>query len=153
MMKKGFSDMDMILKYASCAFATVLTWFTWMVGGWDAVLGVMFVAMGLDYITGVSCAALGCSPKTTDGTFRSSVAFIGLTKKLLMLVIVALAVLVDRLLGTQGICRLAAIGFYSANEGLSIIENCSRMGVPFPQSLLEMLKKLRSRYNDDSLDE
>ena len=84
--------------------------------------------------------------------FASSAAFAGLTKKLLMLVIVALAVLVDRLLGTQGICRMAAIGFYAANEGLSIIENCSRLGVPFPQSLMKALERLRQQHDDSDLD-
>lgn len=144
--------METIWKYLSCALATLITWLTWLVGGWDAVLGVMFVTMGLDYITGVICAAMGRSTKTTDGRFRSSAAFLGLTKKLLMLIIVALAVLVDRLIGTSGVCRMAAIGFYAANEGLSIIENCSRMGVPFPQSMMQLLEKLRNRYNDDDLD-
>lgn len=144
--------MDHVWKYLSCALATLLTWLTWLVGGWDAVLGVMFVAMALDYVTGVICAIMGRSVKTEDGTFRSSAAFLGLTKKLLMLVIVALAVLVDRLIGTEGICRLAAIGFYAVNEGLSIMENCKRMGVPFPQSILQLLEKLRSRYNDNDLD-
>lgn len=144
--------METILKYLSGALATLLTWLAWLVGGWDAVLGVMFVAMGLDYMTGVACAAMGRSIKSVDGCFHSSTAFIGLTRKLLMLVIVALAVLVDRLLGTAGVCRMAAIGFYSANEGLSIIENCSRMGVPFPISLLQLLEKLRTHYNDENLD-
>lgn len=144
--------METIWKYLSCALATLITWLTWLVGGWDAVLGVMFVTMGLDYITGVVCAAMGRSAKTADGHFRSSAAFLGLTKKLLMLIIVALAVLVDRLIGTSGVCRMAAIGFYAANEGLSIIENCSRMGVPFPQSMMQLLEKLRNHFNDDDLD-
>lgn len=145
--------MDNVWKYLGGALATLLTWLTWLVGGWDAVLGVMFATMGLDYVTGVICAAMGRSTKTEDGAFRSSAAFLGLTKKLLMLVIVALAVLVDRLIGTEGICRVAAIGFYAVNEGLSIIENCSRMGVPFPQSLIALLEKLRARYNDNDLNE
>ena len=88
--------MDTFWKTLRFAGATALTWLSWLVGGWDAALGVMFVAMGLDYITGVATAALGRSAKTADGSFASSAAFAGLTKKLLMLVIVALAVLVDR---------------------------------------------------------
>ncbi|MBQ8655302.1 MAG: phage holin family protein [Clostridia bacterium] len=144
--------MESFWKYLNAALGTLLTWLSWLVGGWDAVLGVMFVAMGLDYITGVACAVMGRSPKTPGGGVCSSVAFAGLTRKLLMLVIVALAVLVDRLLGSQGVCRMAAIGFYAANEGLSIIENCSAMGVPFPQSLLDVLENIRSRASDDDLE-
>ncbi|MGN0777820.1 MAG: holin family protein [Aristaeellaceae bacterium] len=144
--------MSTFWKTLNGAGATLLTWLSWLVGGWDAVLGVMFVAMGLDYITGVATAALGRSGKTADGKFASSAAFAGLTKKLLMLVIVALAVLVDRLLGTQGICRMAAIGFYAANEGLSIIENCSRIGVPFPQGLMRALERLRQQHDDTDIE-
>jgi len=43
------------------------------------------------------------------------------------------------------VCRIAAIGFYVANEGMSIIENASAMGVPFPPGLLDMLKRLRDK--------
>lgn len=144
--------MENLWKTLAGAGATILTWLTWLVGGWDAALGVMFVAMGLDYVTGVATAAMGRSLKTASGHFRSGVAFMGLTKKLLMVVIVALATLLDRLLMTQGVCRMAAIGFYAANEGLSIIENCTLMGVPFPQSLMDMLEKLRARHNDNDFE-
>ncbi len=137
--------MDNVWRWICAAGGTVLTWLAYLLGGWDAALSIMFMAMGLDYFTGILCALMGHSSKTPSGRFLSSVAYRGLTKKLMMLVIVAVATMVDRLVGTDGVCRLAAIGFYVANEGMSVIENASAMGVPFPKGLLDTLERLRKR--------
>jgi len=137
--------MDSIFKWLLGALGTVGTWCAYLLGGWDSALTIMFVVMGLDYATGIIVALMKRSSKTPDGGFQSSVAFAGITKKLLMLIIVAVAVAVDRLMGTDGICRLATIGFYSANEGMSIIENASKIGVPFPSSLLVFLDRIRKK--------
>ena len=145
--------MDKLSRFVRGLGATLLTWMMWLLGGWDAALTLMFTAMGLDYCTGVLTALLKRSNKTADGGFRSSAAFLGLTKKLLMLVIVALGTLVDRLTGAQGVCRLAAIGFYTANEGMSIIENAQALGVPFPRGLLALLERLRSRHDSGDADD
>ena len=140
--------MDAVWKWICAAVGTLGTWIAYLLGGWDGALGIMFIAMGLDYFTGILCALLGKSPKTENGHFLSSVAYAGLTKKMMMLVIVMVATLVDRLIGTNGVCRIAAIGFYVANEGMSIIENASAMGVPFPKGLLDTLERLRKRSGE-----
>ncbi len=59
--------------------------------------------------------------------------------------LVMLAAALDRLLGTQGVSRLAVIGFYAANEGLSIVENAALLGLPFPRGVLMMLEKMRDQ--------
>ena len=137
--------MDSVWRWICAAVGTLGAWLAYLLGGWDVALGIMFLAMALDYLTGILVALMGKSTKTETGTFRSSVAFAGLTKKMMMLVIVMVATMLDRLVGTDGVCRIAAIGFYVANEGMSIIENASAMGVPFPQGLLDMLKRLRDK--------
>ena len=142
--------MNAVIKWILGALGTVGTWCAYLLGGWDSALTIMFIVMGLDYATGIIVALMKRSNKTEDGGFKSSVAFAGITKKLLMLIIVAVAVAVDRLMGTDGICRLATIGFYSANEGMSIIENASKIGVPFPASLLEFLERIRKK-NDGGI--
>ena len=140
--------MDHFWRWMCAAIATLGAWLAYALGGWDAALGAMFGAMGMDYITGILVALMGKSSKTSNGKFKSSVAFAGLTKKLLMLIVVAMATLVDRLIGTNGVARFAAIGFYVANEGMSVIENVNGMGVPFPQGLLDTLERLRQRSNN-----
>ena len=116
-----------------------------LLGGWDAMLAVMFTAMGLDYAAGLLTALAHRSRKADNGAYSPAAAFAGLTRKLLMLAVVAVAVLVDRLLGTDGLCRSAAIGFYTANEGFSILNSAVRLGVPMPGVLTDALEKLRQR--------
>lgn len=139
--------MDNVMKWIWGALGTAGSWGAYLLGGWDAAVSLMFIVMGLDYLTGIIVAIMGKSDKTESGHFRSNVAFVGITKKLLMLVIVAVAVAVDKLMGTDGICRLATIGFYAANEAMSIIENASKIGVPFPASLLDFLRRIRDKNN------
>ena len=121
----------------------------YLVGGWDTALGIMFIFMGVDYVTGVLGAFRGRSDKTAGGGFSSREAFLGITRKMIMLLIVMLSVALDRLLSTQGVCRIAAIGFYVANEGMSIVENAALLGVPFPKALLRVLESLREKDQDD----
>jgi toxin secretion/phage lysis holin len=54
---------------------------------------------------------------------------------------VALAHFVDTVMGTTQVCTLA-IFFYIANEGLSIVENAAKAGVPIPDFIKETLEQL-----------
>jgi len=120
-------------------------WLCKLLGGWDGMLACMFIMMALDYLTGILVAFTGKSLKTESGAFKSSVAFTGLMKKLTMLIVVAVAVVLDNLMASDGVCRTAAIGFFVANEGLSIIENAGVLGVPIPAVIVKMLDVLRQK--------
>ena len=37
------------------------------------------------------------------------------------------------------------IGFYIANEGISILENAGNIGLPLPKKLIEVLQQLKSK--------
>ncbi len=124
---------------------TALAAVLYLVGGWDTAIGMMFLLMGLDLTTGVMTAFQQKSAHTQGGGFLSRTFFLGLTRKLTTILMIMLAAALDRALGTQGICRLAAIGFYTANEGLSIVENAALLGVPFPKGLLDALERMRER--------
>lgn len=109
-------------------------------GGWTMLLTVMTAMMAIDYISGVMVAALGKSQKTVHGGLSSKVGAQGLARKGLMLMIVLVASLVDRAMGSgHSMCRDAVCWFYIANEGLSLLENMSLAGVPFPDKLKELL--------------
>ena len=115
-------------------------------GGWDAALGLMFLLMALDVLSGVIVAGMRRSSRTVGGGFLSSAFFLGLTRKLLMVLLVILGTALDGLLGTQ-ICRVSIIGFYAANEAFSVIENAAVMGVPFPKGVLQVLERYRERMD------
>ena len=137
--------MNHLLKGAWSALGTLAAWLCWALGGWDLALGMMFLIMGLDLLTGLLCSFAGKSQKSPGGGFLSGAFFQGLSRKLMMLALVMLATALDRLLDSQGVSRLAVIGFYAAHEGLSIVENAALLGLPFPRSVLAVMEKLRDR--------
>lgn len=120
----------------------LVAWVTQLLGGWDGALGLMFLLMGLDLVTGVAVSLLMKSGHSQGGGFHSRELFLGLTRKLLMVLLVMLATALDGLLGAS-LCRLTVIGFYGANEALSIVENAALLGVPFPRGLLKALERFR----------
>ncbi len=141
--------MDKVMKAAAGVFFSAVTALVQLLGGWDAALSVMFLMMALDVVSGLATAVMLKSGKTAGGAFRSGAMFRGLTKKLMMLLMVMLAHALDTLLGT-GMCRVTVIGFYAANEALSVVENAAVAGVPFPAGLLKMLERYREKLNDDA---
>ena len=62
------------------------------------------------------------------------------------LILVALAHLVGTYLNFD--VRSWVIGYYIANEGISVIENTGRMGVPYPDKLMQILKQLKKGDDD-----
>lgn len=118
--------------------AVIATFFTYLFGGWDAAIGVLIVLMVLDYITGVLNGYL-------TKTLNSEVGFKGLLKKFLILVVMIIAVMLDRLMNTgDWIFRTLVCYFYIANEGISLLENISLMGVPIPDKIKDALEQLNN---------
>ena len=116
--------------------ATLLTTFVYLFGGIDVAMTCLLVAIVLDYISGVMKAYI-------TKQLSSQTGFRGIVKKVAILVIVMLAVLVDRATGETGAIRTLVIYYFVAHEGLSIIENLSQAGVPIPQSIKKALKALK----------
>ena len=50
---------------------------------------------------------------------------------------------VTHVTGINGLRDIAVL-FYIENEGLSILENSGRMGVPLSEKLIEVLKQLKN---------
>lgn len=115
-------------------------------GEWNALLTILAVCMVLDYISGLIVAALGKSSKTEGGGIDSKAGFIGLAKKALIMLIVLLATVLDKALGTDRmVFQTAAACYYIANEGISITENAGKIGVPVPSALKRALEQLRDK--------
>ena len=124
----------------------VLSFFT----GMPPIIWVLVAVMTLDYVTGIICGFMGKSPKTPTGGLSSGAAFQGLMKKILVLIVVGLAALVDHAVAVSAGIEMAAVTgacslWFVASEGLSIIENAAAMGVPIPQVLLKALEIMRSK--------
>jgi toxin secretion/phage lysis holin len=131
---------DKLWDKAVCLMAAAGGGIAGAFGGWDTLLAVLTGMMTADYISGLAVAAMGRSLKTEYGGLSSKVGAMGLAKKGLMLLCVLVAAMLDRAMGAdQAVCRDAVCWFYVANEGLSLLENLSLAGVPFPKKLKQLL--------------
>ena len=116
--------------------SVVATTFIWLVGGFDVALSCLLVAIVIDYISGLIKAY-------ETKTLSSAIGFRGILKKVAILLIVMLAVLVDRITIDNGGIRTLVIYYFVANEGLSILENLAQAGLPIPKSLKNALKVIK----------
>lgn len=137
---------------------TILAWIggviTAFLGGWDSAIEVLLIMMAIDILTGLTVAMVFRNSKnSTGGSASSRACFKGLLRKVLILVCVGVAVLIDRMIGTPGVCRTAVILFFVANEGLSILENVGLMGVPLPKILKRSLELLKEKAEPDNQSE
>lgn len=109
----------------------------YFLGGWDIALQLLITVMVLDYLTGVAKAIY-------NKKMNSKVGAKGIIKKFGYLVIVALAVILDKVAGDTGAIRNVVIYFFIANEGISILENWGGMKLPLPQKLFDILEQLKN---------
>ncbi len=90
----------------------------------------------IDYLTGLMVAVL-------EKKLSSEVGFRGIFKKVLIFVMVGIGNIVDvHLIKNGSAIRTAVIFFYISNEGISIIENSAKIGLPVPQKLKDLLKQM-----------
>lgn len=120
----------------SSVFACIGTTFVYLIGGMDIAITCLLIAIALDYISGL-IKAYECK------VLSSKIGFRGIIKKVGVLLVVMLAVLIDRVTGNTGAIRTLVVYYFVANEGLSIIENLAEAGVPIPKSLKKALKSLK----------
>ena len=121
-------------------------WIGYFVGGMDGMLIALIVLMSLDYISGIMCAVI-------DKKLSSAIGFRGICKKVLILMLVGVANIVDlHVVGTGSALRGAVICFYMSNEALSLFENAAHIGLPIPDKLREALAQLHGRDDKDKSD-
>jgi len=149
--------METMYKIAAAVIGAVLSFFT----GMPLIVWALIGVMTLDYATGIICAAAGKSTKTEGGKLSSGAAFMGLLKKMMMLVLVLLAALLDFVVRLEvGITFSAVTGavclWFIASEGISIVENAAELGLPIPKVLtraLEIMKRAGDGEEDRPQDE
>lgn len=130
------------MKELFCSIlAGIGTGLVYLWGGFDVAMQCLLVAIVLDYVSGIIKAFV-------LKQLSSSIGLKGILKKFGVLVVVALAVLIDRVTGESGAIRTLVIYYFVANEGLSIIENMGLAGLPIPKSIKEALKALKKQGDD-----
>ena len=116
---------------------------------WTPMHKVLVIFMVVDYVSGFMVAALGLSPKSESGRLSSKAGFIGLAKKAFIVFFVLLGAALDSALGTT-VIQSMIICMYIANEGLSIIENATLLGMPVPKALANALEVMREKSDGEN---
>ena len=137
-------SIDLIWAKIQVAITAVGGWIGWFLGGVDGMLIALIVLMALDYLSGVMCAI-------ADKKLSSAVGFKGICKKVLILMLVGVANILDvNVVGSGAILRGAVICFYLSNEGLSLLENAAYLGLPVPAKLKAILSQLHDRAEKEA---
>ena len=119
-------------------FSVILTTIIYLLGGIDIALQSLLIVILIDYLTGIASAIY-------NKELSSKMGFKGIIKKFSYLLVVALSVVIDNLLGQSGLIRSLVIYFFVANDGLSIIENMAEMNIKLPQKLIDALEQIKKK--------
>lgn len=132
-------SIDLVWAKIQLAFSAIGGWLGYFIGGLDGMVIALIILMVLDYITGVMCAVV-------DKKLSSAVGFKGIFKKVLILMLVGVANIIDvNVVGSGSALRSAVICFYLSNEGISMLENAAHLGLPVPEKLKGILEQLHNR--------
>lgn len=112
----------------------------WALGGFDTMLQVLIFLVITDFITGM---IKGIYLKDLSST----VSFKGIFKKILIFVMIAVAVQINKLVITEIPLREIVIMFYVANDFISILENIG-VFLPIPKQLKDIFEKLRNESEE-----
>ena len=114
-------------------------WLGYFLGGCDGLLIALVLFAVADYITGVMCAV-------ADKKLSSEVGFKGISRKVIIFMLVGVAHVIDvNVIATGSVLRTAVIFFYLSNEGVSLLENAGHLGLPIPEKLKIVLEQLHDR--------
>ncbi len=119
--------------------------FTFALGSWDKELIILVSFMAIDYLTGILHGII-------QGKLDSQIGFKGILRKGTIILVLIVAALLDRLLneGTW-VFRTLVCYFYIANEGISILENVGKCGVPLPEKLINTLEQLKKKGENENV--
>lgn len=139
--------MEHVIKAIQSAIAVVGGALGYFIGGCDGLIIALLAFVVIDYITGVICAI-------DRKEISSEIGFKGICRKVLIFVLVGVANILDvYVIQTGAVLRTATIFFYLSNEGISILENASIIGLPVPRKVKDVLAQIRKKSEDDKTDE
>lgn len=142
-MYNPFSNGITAVKFtASAVLAAVFGYVAKFLGGFDSLLVTLIILIFVDYITGVIGAAY-------EKKLSSAIGYKGIIKKVFMVLIVGVAVTLQRVLPEGLPLREMTILFFVANEGLSVLENAAKV-IPLPKKLKSVLLQLKEKSESTS---
>ncbi len=131
--------MKELWNWIQVGFAAVGGFLGWFLGGMDGFMYALIAFVVVDYLTGVMRAVI-------EKELSSRIGARGIFKKVLIFLLVGVAHLTDMyLLGNGNALRTAVVFFYISNEGISMLENATVIGLPVPEKLKEALAQIKKK--------
>ena len=127
-----------IVSFASAVAGGVVSL---LYGDVTVIMKILLCMIVIDFVSGVMKAIV-------EKKLNSEVCSKGIVKKIFILLLVAVGHMVD-LAVNSNIVMTAVCFFYIANEGMSIVENAGRMGLPVPEKIKEVLEQLQDRGKEE----
>lgn len=135
--------MKEIWNAARGVFAAAGGVLSWFFGSMDGFMYALIALCVCDYITGVMCAILNKQLSSAVGTK-------GIFKKILMFIVVGVAHIFDGIMHSGDVLRTAVVFFYISNEGISLIENATILGLPVPEKFKAVLAQIKKNSGENS---
>ena len=110
-----------------------------LLGGMDNLLSALIIFIVINCIADIFVAV-------TEKKRHPKVFLLkNILKKAAIFILIIISNTVGTIIESNYAIRSAVILFYISNEGLAILENLNRLGVPLPQILVEILNQLRNK--------
>ena len=110
-----------------------------LLGGIDKFLSALIVFMVISYIAEILLVIVGEEKRSNVFLLKN------IFKKAAVFILVIVSNVVGTIIESNCAIRTTVILFYISNEGLVILKNINRLGVPLPQILVEMLNRIGDR--------
>lgn len=135
--------MNQITGWGQYGFAAIGGYIGYFLGGFDGFLYALVAFVVIDYITGLMVAVI-------EKKLSSKIGFRGVFKKVVIFCLVGIGHMIDlHLIKSGSVIRTAVIFFYISNEGISILENTTLIGLPVPKKLKDILEQLKDNYKEE----
>ena len=112
-------------------------------GGYDILFKTFLIVIIIDYISGILQAIY-------NKKLNSQIGAKGIVKKVGYILIVIIAAAFDTLNGNAMAIRNVIIYMFIANEGISILENLSQIGILIPNILKNKLESMGDEVNEQN---
>ena len=136
--------MKNVINTIQLIFTAIGGYLGWFLGGLDGFMYALIAFIVIDYLTGLMVAVI-------EKKVSSEIGFRGIFKKVLIFVLVGIGHIIDvNVIQNGSVIRTAVIFFYLSNEGISVLENSAKIGLPIPKKLKDVLKQINKEEEEKS---
>lgn len=132
-------SIEKLFNTVSVVIGIIAGTFIHLLGGNDILLKTIVILVILDYITGLLKAIY-------LKKVSSQIGFKGILKKITIFIVICFSYYIQMFLNNNIPLREIVITFFIANEGISLLENCSVL-IPIPEKLKAVLLQIRDKEN------